>query len=126
LDGQGGDFVSIPTTSLFGALFAASLGGCVLLFRFETLRTQNPPSRATKWRFYIATAASLLFLFPVLSLILRPALTVFAAAFLVWPIFALWLSAAPLAYRRRSGYLLSCVATFSIVFWYVFWRSSGV
>jgi len=118
--------MSIPLTSLCGAIFAFSLGTCVLLFRSETLRTETSPSRTTKWRFYVATAGSFLFLVPLLSLVLRPALTVFGAGFLAWPLFALWLSAAPLAYRRRSAYLLSCVAMLSIVFWYVFWRSSGV
>ena len=118
--------MSIPLTSLISAIFSFLLGVCVFLFRSETRRTEISPSRATKWRFYLARVGSFLFLVPLISLVFRPALTVFGAAFLAWPLFALWLSAAPMAYRSRSAYLLSCVSVLSIAFWYVFWRSSGV
>jgi hypothetical protein len=119
--------VKSQVAHILGGALAISLGSCVILFRSERRATDATPSSTTQWRFRLASVGCVLNLALAYPFGVSPALSsVLAFLFLTWPLLALWLSAAPLAYRRPSGYLLSAVSGLSIVFWYAYWSNMGL
>jgi hypothetical protein len=118
---------NIRTAHILAAIFAVGFAACVVKFRFEIRHSAPEPSSATKWRFRVAAVGCLLYLFLAVPHGIPSLLGSFLFfLFLVWPVFALWVMAAPLPYRGGSAYLLSGVAALSVVFWYVYWRNSGL
>jgi len=111
--------------------FGLTLGACFVLFRVEPKNSPSSPSLATRWRFNIAACGCCLFLLlaPGRPLVFGGGLLeslqqIAAVGFLVWPIFALWLMAAPITYRTKSAYLLSFICLLSTIWWYLFLRST--
>jgi hypothetical protein len=99
------------------------LGASFLVFRAEQKNSASPPSTATRWRFYVAVCGCCVFVLAPINYYLHLHCEgVLAYPFILWPVAAVWLMAAPVNYRFKSAYLLSAVSLLTILAWWVFWH----
>jgi hypothetical protein len=120
----------MPILSLQAIYGLRIIFGVALIFVFFVFRkdkdTGPPPSRATEARFVAALVFAFVFFCGLFVRSVAVMGYIWSAGFLVWPVIALWLAAAPIAYRRPSSFLLTIVCLPSLLFWYLFFKTVGM